>query len=80
MAAVTQRLTVSDASTVGRRHPVTIRRALEARELHGTQRTKGGRWVIQPECLEAWLDQAPCPHQEATVTDLNEYRTNRTPA
>lgn len=77
---LTRRLTVNDAATVGSRHPVTIRRALEVGDLHGKQRKKGGRWLIQPECLEAWIDQEPCPHEEATVTDLGEYRTARTPA
>jgi len=74
MDAVTKRLTVADASAVGRRHEVTIRRALEAKELHGQQRKKGGRWLIQPECLDAWLDNTPCPHKQATVTDLGAYR------
>jgi hypothetical protein len=80
MSTLTPRLTVADAAVVGQRHPVTIRRALEVGDLHGTQRKKGGRWLIKPECLEAWIDQEPCAHQEATVTHLDEYRTASTPA
>jgi hypothetical protein len=80
MTTLITRLTVKNAAAVGQKHPVTIRRALEVGDLHGKQRTKGGRWLIQPECLQAWLDQEPCPHQEATVTDLGAYRTARTPA
>lgn len=77
---LTRRLTVNDAATAGSRHPVTIRRALEAGELHGKQRTKGGRWLIQPECLDAWIDQTPCPHAEANVTHMDEYRSAQRPA
>ncbi|GAB3166769.1 hypothetical protein GCM10027059_26250 [Myceligenerans halotolerans] len=75
---MTARLTVAEAAADARRHPVTVRRALEAAELHGTQRVKGGRWTIRPECLDAWLDQVPCPHTAPSVTDLTEYRAGRT--
>lgn len=71
------RLTVAEASVVGRRHPVTVRRALEAQELHGTQRVKGGRWVIRADCLDAWLDGVPCPHEAASVSDIGTRRRTR---
>lgn len=74
---MTARLTVAEAAEFGRRHPVTLRRALEAKELHGTQRVKGGRWVIRADCLDAWLDGTPCPHQVATVADLSTHRSTR---
>lgn len=70
------RLTVAEASEVGRKHPVTVRRALEAQELHGTQRVKGGRWVIRADCLDAWLDGVPCPHEAASVSDISTHRRN----
>ena len=38
--------------------------ALAAGDLHGGQRTKGGHWSIRLECLDAWLDGQPCPHQQ----------------
>lgn len=57
------RYTVAQASDYSSRHPVTLRKALEARELHGSQRVVGGRWSIRHECLEAWIDGRPCDHQ-----------------
>lgn len=59
------RMDVGQAATYGRRHPVTLRRALAAGELHGTQRLKGGKWSIRVECLDAWLDGGKCAHQKA---------------
>lgn len=43
-------------------HPITLLKALNAGELHGEQRMKGGRWVIRRECLDAWLSKKPCEH------------------
>ena len=77
---MTARLTVAEAAADARRHEVTVRRALEAGELHGKQRVKRGRWLIQPECLDAWLDNVLCPHKAATVTDISTYRDTRTTA
>lgn len=56
-------------------HRQTILRALESGDLHGGQRLdretgrpkKNGRWSIRRECLEAYLDGSPCPHQEAAA-------------
>lgn len=56
------RLSVNEASVAYGRHPVTLRRALEGGELHGTQRTAGCRWSMRRECVEAWLDGQKCPH------------------
>ncbi|HEY8590685.1 MAG TPA: helix-turn-helix domain-containing protein [Naasia sp.] len=55
-------LTAPEAAAESRRHPVTVRKALEASELHGTQRMKGGRWSIRRECLNAWIDGQKCAH------------------
>lgn len=44
------------------RHPVTVRRALEAGELHGGQPKAGARWRIHRDCLDAWALGTPCPH------------------
>ncbi len=70
--AVEQRLTAPEAAEASRRHPVTIRKALEDGRLHGTQQGKGGRWTIRVSCLDAWLDGVPCTHQRpaATVTPI----------
>ncbi|HEY0889911.1 MAG TPA: helix-turn-helix domain-containing protein [Nocardioides sp.] len=44
-------------------HPQTVRKACESGELHGSQRTKGGRWRIHRDCLDAWLRGEKCEHQ-----------------
>lgn len=65
-----ERLTSPEVAAATRRHPVTVRRALEAGELHGSQRTKGGRWTVQVQCAEAWADGRPCEHQQTNVTPI----------
>jgi hypothetical protein len=64
---VIARLTVAEVAAATRRHPVTVRRALEAGVLHGAQAVKGGRWSVQPECVEAWVDAVPCQHRTNVV-------------
>lgn len=32
-----------------------VRRALENGELHGHQKVKGGRWKIDPACVDPWV-------------------------
>ncbi|WP_371130839.1 helix-turn-helix domain-containing protein [Arthrobacter sp. SDTb3-6] len=61
--ALSPRLTTAEAAVVARRHPVTVRRALEGGELHGQQSKAGGRWLIRAECLDAWMDGVKCVHQ-----------------
>jgi hypothetical protein len=61
------RLTVNEAAVEARRHPKTISEALRSGELHGTQRVKGGTWLIKSECLESWLDQVPCEHKANVI-------------
>lgn len=46
------------------RHADTIRKALEAAELHGHQRIAGGRWSIHVDCLDAWAGGADCSRHE----------------
>jgi hypothetical protein len=64
---VNERLTVAEVAAGTRRHPVTVRRALEDGTLHGNQRVKGGRWTVQPECADAWVDGVPCSHRSNVV-------------
>jgi excisionase family DNA binding protein len=64
---VIRRYTVAQAAVVTQRAASTLYAALESGELHGTQRVKGGRWLIRPECLDAWLDGETCPHQAQAV-------------
>lgn len=61
------RFTTAQAAEHAQRSVQTIRRALEAGELHGGQRRAGGRWSIRAECLESWLDAEPCPHGKGVV-------------
>ena len=59
-------LTPSEAAAVARRHPVTIRKALEAGNLHGSQQAARGRWIIRRACLDAWITGEKCEHQATT--------------
>jgi hypothetical protein len=79
---VTARLTTVEAAGVARRHPVTVRYALQDGTLHGTQRVKGGRWLIDPECLAAWVENRKCEHQlaVAAVPNLADRRAARASA
>jgi len=45
-------------------HRDTVIKALEADELHGTQRKARGRWRIHIDCLDAWCGGVRCPHQQ----------------
>lgn len=44
------------------RHPVTVRKALEAGDLHGGQRKAGAAWRVHRDCVAAWALGEPCPH------------------
>lgn len=47
-------------------HVDTVRKACEAGELHGSQRTRpNGRWRIHRDCLDAWASGEACPHRLA---------------
>lgn len=68
------RLTVDEAAVEARRHPSTVYKALEDSRLHGSQPIKGGRWLIKPECLDAWLDGQHCPHRQPQIRPVRELR------
>jgi excisionase family DNA binding protein len=61
-------LTTHQGADRAGRHHITVRRALEAGELHGSQRKTGGRWRIHVECLDAWVAGTDCPHKAASTT------------
>lgn len=56
-------LTVAQASDETTYHRVTLWRALESGRLHGIQKIRGGKWLIEPDCLHAWLAGRRCEHQ-----------------
>lgn len=43
--------------------------AVRSGELHGSQRSKNAKWLIRPECLDAWVAGEKCEHQQ--VARLN---------
>jgi len=57
-------LTTDEAAARSHRHPGSIRRALEGGSLHGSQTGRGGRWLIQPDCLDAYLAGERCKHRQ----------------
>lgn len=69
-------LTVDEAAGVARRHPVTIRKALLNHELCGFQRTKGGRWLVQPAQLAAYMRGEPCEHK-SNVTPIQRLQPRK---
>ena len=56
-------LTPNEAALMARRHPETITAALRDGELHGSQRKKNGRWLVQEDCLRAWSLGVACAHK-----------------
>lgn len=50
------------------RHADTVRRALEAGELHGGQRRKKASWRVHRDCADAWAAGQPCPHAAAKAS------------
>jgi hypothetical protein len=54
------------------RYVGTVRKALEAGELHGHQRKAGGRWAIHLDCLDAWVGGTACRrHDGSNVVQLH---------
>ena len=72
-------LTAPEAATAARKHPVTVRKALEAGQLHGFQTGKGGRWSIKPDCLEAWIECRRCDHHRSAITSAGDRRDDTEP-
>ncbi|WP_277394940.1 helix-turn-helix domain-containing protein [Cellulosimicrobium sp. SL-1] len=68
------RLTVEEAADDARVHPETIRDACRSGELHGSQRTKRGRWTIEAQCLTAWIDGGKCEHKQAAAATVVPFR------
>jgi len=60
------RIWFSTAQAAGRagRHPATVRDALEAGVLHGSQKAAEAHWRIHATCLDAWIAGQSCAHQE----------------
>jgi excisionase family DNA binding protein len=63
-------LDVKQAAERAGNHAQTIRKALEAGELHGTQRVTGGRWRIHRDCLDAWCAREKCAHQRRATLEV----------
>jgi predicted transcriptional regulator len=72
--AMVLRLTVAQVAEAVGRHPQTVRKALEAADLHGTQSHAGAHWRVREDCAEAWADGVPCEHQASNVTRLRAKR------
>jgi hypothetical protein len=56
-------LTVAQAAALVDQHFETITQALRRGELHGFQRMKGARWLVQDDCLIAWVTGEACGHR-----------------
>lgn len=71
-------LTADQAAEASGRHPDTIRRALADGSLHGKQRTRKGRWLVEPGCLSAWESGKACAHRatRSNVIPLSGHRAS----
>jgi Helix-turn-helix domain len=49
-------LNVAEAARLSRRHPETVRYALNAGELHGHQKHPRGRWIVHVDSVTAWIE------------------------
>lgn len=56
-------LNTAQAAEHSNSHADTVRKALEAGELHGSQKKTKGRWRIHVDCLDAWCAGESCQHQ-----------------
>lgn len=77
LPAAPVRLSANEVAARVRRHLVTVHRALQDGSLHGTQRVKGGRWIVRAECADAWADGEPCVHQAAEIATVTDLATRR---
>lgn len=61
---MSERIWLSTAQAADRAgcHRDTVLKALEAGELHGTQRKAKGRWKIHVTCVDAWNLGESCEH------------------
>jgi len=69
-----QMLTVQEVADTYRKHPVTVRIALQDGALHGRQRMTGGRWLVEAECADAWSRGVVCSHVAESREPLKLHR------
>lgn len=55
-------LSSKEAALATGRHEETVTKALRVGDLHGTQSKKKGRWMIEEDCLGAWVYNQKCKH------------------
>lgn len=65
-------LTTNEVAKSLKRHPVTIRRALEDGTLHGIQRSTGAQWRVAEPCAKAYAEGIPCAHRQTNVIPLHK--------
>lgn len=59
---MTEWMTAQQVATLTKRSISRTREALESGVLHGHQNGKGGRWLVDPACVDPWvceLDSKP---------------------
>ena len=64
-----RKLTTQEVADEYRSHIITVRISLNAGKLHGKQRTKGGNWLIEEGCAEAWAGGELCEHKKAEAEE-----------
>lgn len=60
-------LTTNEVAAEYRRSEYTVRLALRDQSLHGEKPRGSNRWLIKPECAEAWSNGEQCEHYAQNV-------------
>ena len=63
-------LTADEVAGIARCSTKSVFLALRGGPLHGSQRVKGGTWLIREQCAEAWIEGRKCEHQSQNVTPI----------
>lgn len=50
-------LTTKQVAAKRKCHVVTVLKALESGVLHGHQTVRGGRWLVHPAAVDAWVQK-----------------------
>ena len=77
MRDIPEYLTVSEVSQIFKRHPQTVRLAVQENMLHGEQPTgKRGHYRIELECAKHWNRGEPCGHKIRSKALNLEHTSN----
>lgn len=76
---MTEWMTPQQVASKTKRHVSDVRRALEHGDLHGHQKCPGGRWRIDPACVDPWMcgEEYPASRDECVCQRRRSTRAGR---